>query len=221
MKRLNQNGELNLLLIPLVLVSILLVATVVYAFSIYGHEQDYKNNSGQKVAAAVKVAQAQQQKVDLDHYTEVAKNPLRTYTGPSDFGSVKIKYPRTWSLYVDTSDQNNPVDGYGYPGVVPGQNSDQSNSYALRFQVNSTPYDEVVDNYKQQVESKQVAVKPYKPKNIKGVVGIRVTGQVQDNKTGDMIILPLRNQTFEIWTESNKFQKDFDKYILPNFSFIP
>ncbi|MGH7240432.1 MAG: hypothetical protein ACREHG_10290, partial [Candidatus Saccharimonadales bacterium] len=112
MKKSNQSGALNVLLIPLVLASILFVVAIIYAFSIYGKEQDYKNNSDQKVAVAVKAAKSQQQQADAKHYAEVAKNPLRTYNGPSDFGSIVIKYPRTWSIYADQSGESgDPIDG--------------------------------------------------------------------------------------------------------------
>lgn len=222
MKKSNQSGALNVLLIPLLLVSILFIVAIVYALSIYGKEQDYKNNSDQKVAVAVKAAETLQQKVDAKHYEEVAKQPLRTYNGPSDFGNIVIKYPRTWSIYADQSGESgNPIDGYGYPGVVPGQGQNGQTAYALRFQVNNNTYDQMVANYQQQVQSNQVTVTAYKPKNIPGVVGVRVTGEIQNNKNGDMVILPLRNQTFEIWTESPNFEQDFNNYILPNFSFSP
>jgi hypothetical protein len=33
--------------------------------------------------------------------------------------------------------------------------------------------------------------------------------------------LPLRSQTVKIWTEGSQYGGDFNKYILPNFSFSP
>ncbi len=43
------------------------------------------------------------------------KQPLQTYTGPSAFGSISVKYPKTWSAYVDETNSSTPVDGYFHP----------------------------------------------------------------------------------------------------------
>jgi hypothetical protein len=53
------------------------------------------------------------------------------------------------------------------------------------------------------------------------VTGVRVDGQIADNIQGSMIILPLRDKTQEIWTESNSFLPDFNNNILPNLTFSP
>jgi hypothetical protein len=36
-----------------------------------------------------------------------------------------------------------------------------------------------------------------------------------------MVVLPLRSQTVQIWTEGTQYVDDFNKLILPNFSFSP
>lgn len=220
MKKLGQKGVLNILLIPLVLAVILLIVAVAFGFSAYKQEQKYKTQTDQIVAQHVQAATQNQQQIDQKNFAEESKQPLATYTGPSDYGSIQIKYPKTWSLYVDTSGTNNTsVDGYGNPGFVPADTG--TNSYPLRFQVVDTTYDQVLQQYQQQVQSNLVSISPYQPKNIKGVIGVVVTGQIENNKQGEMIVLPLRNTTFELYTDSQQFLPDFTNYILPNFSFSP
>lgn len=222
MKKLGQKGSLNLLLIPLILVGILLIVALVMWYKTYQSEQDYKHNSDQKVAVAVEQAKTDQQKVDNKQFAEDYKQPLKTYKGPSDYGSLVIKYPKTWSTYVDVSSSNNqPVDGYGYPGTVPGNDSDGSTAYALRFQVVNDSYDQEISNFQNQLQQGEVSIKPYKAKLVPSVVGAMVTGAVQSNKQGTMILLPLRDKTLEIWTEAKQFENDFNNIILPNFSFQP
>lgn len=228
MKKIGQKGELNVLVIPLVLVCILLIVALVWAFSIYKKEQNYKNNTDAIAAEQAKKAQAAQAQTDQNTYNEKEKQPLRTYIGPSDFGSLKIEYPKTWSVYVDTTGNSNnaAVDGYGYPGVVPNtgsQGNTGATAYALRFQVLNETYDQVLQNIQSQNQGSQnqVTITPYQPKNVKGVIGVRVDGAIEQNIQGSMVILPLRTTTLEIYTEAQQFVPDFNNYILPNFSFVP
>lgn len=220
MKRLNQNGEINLLLIPLVLVGLLLVVAIFFGFSVYQKEQDYKTNSDQKSAAASKVASDNQQKVDEKQFIEEAKQPLVTYKGPSAYGSLRVSYPKTWSVYViDDGNGGTPVDGYGYPGQVPDISG--KTSFALRYQVVSDSYDSVVNQFQGQLQQKTVSIKPYHAKQVPSTIGVEVTGAIEQDKLGTMVILPLRAYTLKIWTETPSFENDFNKYILPNFNFSP
>ena len=36
---------------------------------------------------------------------------------------------------------------------------------------------------------------------VPSVVGVEITGQIQEQKTGVLVVLPLRNQVLEVWTE--------------------
>jgi hypothetical protein len=78
-----------------------------------------------------------------------------------------------------------------------------------------------LQQYQAQVTSGQVTVSPYNFPKVSSVVGSIVKGQINSNKQGTMVIVPLRNMTLKLWTESTAGQTDFDKYILPNFSFSP
>ena len=122
--------------------------------------------------------------------------------------------------------QSDPmIDGYFYPDVVPNTGADSSGvnstNFALRVQVTQNSYSDILQNYQSQAQGGSIAVRPYVLKQVPSIPGVIVTGQIQSQKTGTLIILPLRNQTLEIWTEGNQFQKDFDNIILPNFSFSP
>lgn len=220
MVRLNKQGSINPLLVPLILVSAALIAVSFLGYKQYQSAQDYKNNVDQKVSVAVSKAVDKQKTIDVNDAAVAARSPIKTYNGPSDFGSVKIGYPRDWSLYVQTGDGSTPLDGYGQPNVVV-DNKNQNIAHALRFKVLNQNYSDALNNFKSLAQSGTVKVKIYQPVNIKGVSGVIVTGQIDQNVTGTMVILPLRNTTFEIYTESNQYLGLFDKYILPNFSFKP
>ena len=113
-----------------------------------------------------------------------------------------------------------PVDLYAHPDIVPSVTA-QDSSFALRVQVMAQPYDATVKQYATQQKQGTVTVKPYELPNNKGTVGVRVDGQITQTKQGSVVMLPLRDKTLKIWTESNDFRKQFDEIILANARFTP
>lgn len=216
----NQKGEINILLIPLILVVLLFIGAASFAFWAFNSRQDYKNNSDKKVNTAVEAATQATQATDAKKYAEAAKQPLKTYAGPEAYGSVHLVYPKTWSAYVDTTSSSFPVNGYLYPDVVPGVN-DQTATFALRLQVVAQSYSQVMSQYSNLAKNGKVRVVPYKLPKIDSVVGSRVDGQITTTKQGSMVVLPMRDKTLKIWTESNQFLPDFNNNVLPNTSFSP
>jgi len=196
----------------------LAVAFGIWAFAGY---LDYQNNFSTKLAGQVAVARQQEDAAKDAAFAETLKSPLLTYDGPATYGSVVIKYPKTWSGYVADTDTSSPfIDGYFYPGTVPDI-TQTSSVYALRVQVVDSSYSSELNNYTGYVQQGQTKVSAYKAPKVPKVIGVKITGQLANGKTGVMVMIPLRNMTLKIWTESSRFQGDFTKYILPNFSFAP
>jgi hypothetical protein len=228
MSKLNQDGAVSGLALSFALSVILLVAAISFGAWAFSSRQDYKNNVDEKIQAAVVTAKQQESAAKDAEFAEAEKSPLRTYSGPESFGSITIKYPKTWSAYVnDGGTDSMPVDGYFYPNVVPGI-TNRSTPFALRLQVVGQSYSEVAKNLASQqkntdTKSTPLTISPYALPKVPKVVGIKVSGTLQDkdNKLGTMIVLPLRSQTLEVWTEGTQFTSDFDKYILPNMTFSP
>lgn len=225
MRKVGDRGEMNILLIPLILVVLLLLSISYFAYWSYSNMTDYRDNTNQKIVAAVKVADQQLTTQLNSQFAQEEKSPYKVYSGPSTFGSLHITYPKTWSAYVSVDGQSDPmVDGYFYPDVVPstGQSgSGNTTNFALRVQVTQSSYSDILQNYQSQVQGGTVSVKPYSLPKVPSVIGVQVTGQIQSQKAGTLIILPLRNQTLEIWTEGSQFQQDFTNTILPNLTFSP
>ncbi len=219
----NQDGAANGLVISLILAILLLVGAIIFGAWAYTSRQDYKNNSDAKVAAAVQVAKDQESSLKDKQFQEAEKNPLKTYNGPEAYGSLSVAYPKTWSGFVDDSGSGNSalVDGYFYPGVVPSITK-QGGVFALRIQVLSQPYNQTLTSLSSLQQSKAPPqISPYALPKVPKVVGVKVSGSLPNNKTGTMVILPLRSQTLEIWTDGTQFSGDFNNIILPNFSFSP
>jgi hypothetical protein len=219
----NQLGSLNTLLIPFIFAVLLLIAAASFGFWAFSSRQDYKNNTDQKVAVAVTAAKQQQEAADAATYAQQEKDPLRTYVGPAAYGSLNVLYPKTWSAYVSTASTTGsatPVNGYFEPATVPDVTS-QASVYALRVEVTQTAYSQVLATFNGLAQQGLVTVTPYSLPKVPSVVGVRIDGAIEQNKQGSMIILPLRANTLQIWTESSAEESDLNTIILPNLSFSP
>jgi hypothetical protein len=214
-------GEINVLLIPLILLILLFLGAGYFGFWAFTQRQDYKNNSDKKVAAAVSDAKKAEDIIKDQAFAQAEKNPLTSYEGPSDFGSVHVSFPKTWSVYVG-SHGTQPLDAYFNPQVVPST-TDYTSVFSLRVQVLQQQYSDVVRNLNSYVQSKQITMTPYSFAKVPSVVGVRSDGLIQPGKKniGSMIIVPLRDKTLEVWTENQQSEADFNGIILPNFSFEP
>ena len=217
----NQNGAINVLLVPFILAVVFLLGALGFGAWSFSSRADYKNNVDQKISVAVQLAK-QQESTDKDkQFAEADKKPLKTYSGPQASGSLVIKYPKTWSSYVDdTTVGNAPVDGYFYPGTVPSITA-TSSTFALRVQVLAQSYSDVLNSLASQQQNGLITIDAYKLPNVPGVVGVIVNGQIEANKTVSMVILPLRDKTIEISTQGDQFRSDFTNNILPNVTFSP
>jgi len=214
-----QSGSANILLVSLISAVVLLLSVAGFGTWAFNSRQDYKNHSDTKsavaAAAAVKVSQAS----DAIKYAEEAKNPLKAFVGPGQYGSITVQYPKTWSGYIV---QNNatPLDAYFQPNVVTDITSPNI-SFALRIQVVNQTYAQVMATFSSKVTTKQVTATPYSFPKVKSVIGSRIDGQISIDNQGSIIVLPLRNLALLVSTQSQAFEPDFNNIILPNLSFSP
>ena len=219
--KLNQNGSSTGLVISLVVVAALLIASVIFGIWAYSGRQHYKNNTNQIVNSAVSSAKQEQQQTDNKAFAIEAQKPLIKYVGPQSYGTITVNYPRNWSSYVNTSGNGYPVDGDFYPGTLPSVTDSSSVNFALRLQVNSQPYSTSLSYYNSSVTNKLATVTAYSLPKVPSVVGVKVVGELQNNTHGTLIILPIRNETLEVWTEGTAYLSEFNNDILPNLSFSP
>lgn len=221
MDKLHERGAINVLLIPLILMAVFFFGAAGFGIWAFMSRSDYKNNSDQKAAVAAAEAREAQKVDDEAKFAEESKKPFDTYIGPAQFGNVTVNYPKTWSAYVIENERGtSPINGFFQPKVVPNI-TEQNNSFALRVELVTNDYKSVLDQFKPRLDSGKATIKPYTLAKVPSVVGSRIEGQITTNKQGTMVVLPLRNMTLKIWTESNDFKGDLDTNILPNFSFVP
>ncbi len=214
--------EFNFLIIPLVVFILLTLGSAGFGYWAFSERNTYKFQTDRVVEKAVEIAVTEAETKKDNEFLEEEKKPLKSYQGPSSFGTVKFSYPKTWSAQVSDDGKatsNTPVDGYLHPNYIPTQND--TNSFALRIQVVASSYDSELKKFDADIKQGKTKVLPYRAQQIPDVLGSRVEGQLDNKHRGVMILIPLRDKTLKVWTEADQFVKDFDTNILPSLTFVP
>ncbi len=207
-------------IVPIVVLTLLLLASLGLAFQLFNEKEDYKNNSDEKVAAAVEDAKEEVEKVKEAEFIEREKQPYKVYKGPARFGSLSITYPKSWSAMVEESGSGNkPVHGLFHPNFVPGERS--KTAYALRVEVLEQEYDTLLKLYDGDVRVGKVKISAFKAPKVPSVLGSRIDGEIARDQNGSVILLPIRDKTIKLSVESQSFMKDFNDIILANLVFVP
>jgi len=215
-------------IVATVILAILFIAALVFGIWAYQGRQNYKNNSDKKVAAAVTSAQKAQAAKDQASFDQQLKAPYKTFAGSATYGSIGFSYPKTWSVYVDSSSSDEPINGYFYPDIVPSTQG--NNAFALRVELVGSAYSDVLNNFGPQISDGTVTASAYIPPKMNGVAnaqpGMMLVGAIgQDNGNGTtqgaMVILKVRDKTLEVYTQSNSFLSDFNNIVLPDLTFKP
>lgn len=212
-----ENGSVSVILAGVF--GFLFVVTMVFGFWAFMSRQDYKTNVDAKIEEANILAVQEAETAKDAEFVEKEKLPTRTYRGPETYGSVSYEYPKTWSIYAEEAVSGTVLDLYAFPGVVPG--IDNKQSYALRLEITSSSYDSEVKKFQSSVDKGEATSVAFRPDKVPSVLGVRIDGQIDNEKTGSVVILPLRDRTIKIYTELPQFTGDFNNIVLPTLNFVP
>jgi len=172
---------------------------------------DQKNNVDEKVERAVATAEKEQADKLEAEFIEREKEPRTSFSGPSDFGTLSFKYPKTWSVYVD----NDGRSGAGYlayfsPGQVPSTKSTASR-YALRATIVNDDYDDILRGFEARVKKGDLKTSTVKALNDE--TGTRLDGSFSTDLRGAAVIFKIRDKTAVVRTDANTFIEDFDTLV--------
>lgn len=204
--------------------TVALIGSLIFGFWAFAGRQDYKNNTDQKVAAAVKAAETATTEKNTIAFNESQKSPLKKYVGPASYGTVSVEYPKTWSGYISSNTSGSePLVALFHPDYVPANsgNSNSSQPIALAVTVLNQTYDSVMTSKKSYTSSADVTAAPYVLPKMPNQVGMKISGKIDNNYNGTQVILPLRDKTLVITTQTDQWLNDFNTYILPNITFVP
>lgn len=206
----------NALIIPMTILGIGLVIAGILIFN-YKNKYEYQKTEVDQITEQAVIQAKKEQKTELDkQYEEQSKSPYLTYIGPSELGSVKIVYPKTWSIYYDQNNGRSIFDFYAHPVAVPA--ADLEKKYALRVAVTSDKYQDALEGYEKQTKSKNITISPYQ---VSGVTGARIDGEIDKDIDGSLVVFPVRDKVLYVWTQDKTYINDFNDVVLKNLSFIP
>lgn len=214
MRYMNPSSQHHAPVATIVTIVLLAVFTIAFAgLSVWAFVSylDHKQNVDEKVDRAVATAEKEQaDKLEAD-FVEREKEPYTSFSGPSDFGTLSFKYPKTWSVYVESDGATSAgYLAYFNPGVVPTTKS-ASSRYALRATIVNDDYDDVVRGFENRVEKGDLKTSTVKASN--GQTGTRLDGAFSTDLRGAAVIFKIRDKTAVVRTDANTFMGDFDKLI--------
>lgn len=208
------------LLISVIVLAVLFAGVSGFAIWAFMGRQEFKENVDGIVTREVSEAVSATEEQKETEFIEREKEPFTSYTSPAAVGGVTIEYPKTWSAYIKEADKGNkPIEGYFHPHFVPDEGGDTL--IALKIEVVDTPYTQTLRQFDGAARSGRVTVKPIEAKNVQGVIGSRVDGEVSKDTQGSIVLFELRDKTLILTTESTEFKDDFNNIILANLRFNP
>jgi hypothetical protein len=219
----HQSGAVNPFLVTTIIFGVLVLglgAGFGWAFMQY---RDYKQNSDDKVAAAVDVAKDEQKDADDKVFAEKYKEPFSTYRTPGELGNVSLEYPKTWAVFNQSDGKGGgQLTAYFYPQVVPPINN--QTAYALRVTIEDKAYDQVLKSYDSKVKKGELSTSPLvigQTDSFKGYEGVRINGQFDKTINGSAAIFKIRDKTLTLRVDSQDFMGDFDNIVLTKLVFEP
>lgn len=190
--------------------SVFMVAFAGLSIWAYMNYMDQKNNVDSKVATAVADAELELGRELEAKFIEREKEPLKSFTGPSDYGTLSFKFPKTWSMYVS----NDGTRGTGYeaffnPAQVPSVESNSSR-YSLRVAIVNDSYEDVLQEYESLVEKGDLKSSAVKTNDQNGT---RLDGNFSKDIRGAAVLYKIRDKTAIIQTDADTFKNDFNALI--------
>lgn len=203
----------------MVFLVLLIIATLAFAgLSVYYILQYNKEKTtvDAQVAEGANAAKAEQKQADDAAFAEELKQPYRSYTAPATLGQLTVSFPKTWNVYSEEDQEKAVLNVYMNPEVVKAEKG-YAGPYALRIKLQRKVYADELATMDDKLKKGKVIAKSV---TVSGIAGTRFEGQIDDDQTGSMIFIPLRDKTLTIWTESGDYANDYNT-IIERLSVVP
>lgn len=192
----------------------------VLAVLAYNDDSRTQANLQNLIAQAKKQAAAEQKQLDDAANTKANELPYRTYTALPADGGFSLNIPKSWSLYAGhNADNVTQLQLLADPEVVNNNLGPRAiNTHALRLTLLSKTQAAVIRGYDDKIKKKEVTSKTVQ---VSGISATWLEGSIDDNRhTGVVVILPLRDKTMVIGTDSRDYLEEFNT-ILSQAKIIP
>ena len=192
--------------VGLIVVSLLAVLFIGLFIWMWVKWNDASTNVKGKVDVAVAEAKNELQTKLESEFEEKEKYPYKVFTGPTDLGELSFEYPKTWSLYVQSSaNRGGDYAAYLNPGQVNVVQDDTV--MALRVSIKGTLFDQVISDFAEKVRSGDMTLST----TVVNGNNVNVyTGKLDNEYQGIICVFKLRDKTVMLQTDSTSvFSDDF------------
>ena len=192
--------------VGLIVVSLLAVLFIGLFIWMWVKWNDASTNVKGKVDVAVAEAKNELQAKLESEFDEKEKYPYKVFTGPTDLGELSFEYPKTWSLYVQSSaNRGGDYAAYLNPGQVNVVQDDTV--MALRVSIKGTLFDQAISDFAEKVRSGDMTLST----TVVNGNNVNVyTGKLDNEYQGIICVFKLRDKTVMLQTDSTSvFSDDF------------
>lgn len=192
--------------VGLIVVSLLAVLFIGLFIWMWVKWNDASTNVKGKVDVAVAEAKNELQTKLESEFEEKEKYPYKVFTGPTDLGELSFEYPKTWSLYVQSSaNRGGDYAAYLNPGQVNVVQDDTV--MALRVSIKGTLFDQAISDFAEKVRSGDMTLST----TVVNGNNVNVyTGKLDNEYHGIICVFKLRDKTVMLQTDSTSvFSDDF------------
>lgn len=200
-----------------IVMSVLFVLTLGFAIWAFAGMLENQSNLDAKIETATEVAVQEAETAKEAEFTEREKSPFKTYKGSATYGSLTFDYPKSWSVFIETSDTNTILDFYAHPEFIPGFDDTR---FAFRAQIIDSPYEDELADYDRAAERGEVKVRAFRPEKVPEQLGAIIEGEIDRDIQGRVVLLPQRDKTIRLVTETEDYLNDYTK-IVNSMTYIP
>jgi hypothetical protein len=199
---------------PLMLILVVILGIGTFVFGImtivaFGQASKATNTLKTQTDKVVTAAKADQKKQDDDATAKAAESPYRSYVAPIADGSFEIKFPKSWSSYVDEENYGTQVSLVINPDSVRRSNgTDQLAAAKITLQQRSqTDYLNAFQSLLQSGALKQATI------SVSGLKAFDITGNFQDKRTTRQVVVPVRDKVLVFVNENSKYASEFGQIL--------
>lgn len=204
------NGESSLIKVVLIiLLSLLLIGALLLSFYLYTEYRSASTNLESQIKSAVLDAVKEREDELEAEFAEREKTPTRSFSGPENYGSLTIEYPKTWSVYVsDDASDGKTFKAYLHPREIPPI-SDEA-IIALRIKIESATFETVSKRYASALKKGTLSSSAV---SVNGVDATRYDGQISNALVGSAVIFRIRDKVVTLETDAEIYREDFNKIL--------
>jgi hypothetical protein len=183
----------------------------IYAFSVANKATTTLNQQKQ---AAADAARADQKKTDERAYEIAAESPFRSYIAPIEYGSFEIKFPKSWSAFVQEHRHgNSQVILIVHPNFVRRQQNIEDLA-ATRIELIQKKLSEYLKPFDSQKKVKRRDV------TIDSIKSVELTGKFETTRPTRIVVVPVRDKVMVFTNEAAQYSREYDE-ILAQAKIIP